>query len=360
MGKRILLILDEKSLVTNSWGWKYIFNFVPTLKENYELEILNKPESHNFITWFYRRLITLPKLLKKKYKWYVKIFYAEHYLNSLRSSFIDESIIIIHHYPYLLKAKTIMDFIVKIMSYITFNTILKKVKHIIVVSKETENVLIWLWINKRHITYIPNCIDLSSYKEVNWIERNQIRKELSNKFKIPESKKRLLYVWTNEARKNLTTLFNVLWKLDDNYILLRVWKDLYTDEKIKNDAIIDRYNLSDRYYHLQNLSEEELISIYQASDIYVMTSLYEWFGRPIIEAQACWLPVISTKCWALGEVCWDWALLIDDPFNTKEYIKKINDIEEKKVCLIKNGKKNAKKYSIDMNKIIFLNSIEQL
>jgi glycosyltransferase involved in cell wall biosynthesis len=349
MSKKVLLILDEKSLVTNSWGWKYIFNFVPSLKENYELEIIYKPESRNFFTWLYRRLFELPNLLKRKYKWYVKIFYAEHYLNSVRSSFIDEAIVIIHHYPYLLKAKTIMDFIVKIMSYITFNTILKKIKHIIVVSKETENVLTWLWVNKEYITYIPNCIDLSSYKEIDWKEKTQIRDELSRKFKIPDNKKRLLYVWTNEARKNLTTLFNVLWKLDDNYILLRVWKDLYPDEKAKNDTIINKYNLSNRYYHLQNLSEEELISIYQVSDIYVMTSLYEWFGRPIIEAQACWLPVISTKCWALEEVCWDWALLVDDPFNTDEYIEKIDEIESKRDYLIKNGKKNAEKYSIDMN-----------
>lgn len=358
MGKKVLLILDEESLVTNSWAWKYIFNFIPSLEENYELEMLYKPESQSFLKWIYWRLLELPKLLNNKYKWYIKIFYAEHYLNSVRSSFIDETIVIIHHYPYLLKVKTVMDFIVKIMSYITFNTILKKIKHIIVVSKETEKVLLWLWVNKKHITYIPNCIDLSSYKELNWKEKNQIKEILSKKFKVPNNKKRLLYVWTNEARKNLTTLFRILWNLDDNYILLRIWKDLYPDEKVKNDATINKYNLGDRYYHLQNLSEEELISIYQASDIYLMTSLYEWFGRPIIEAQACWLPVVSTKCWALEEVCWDWALLVDDPFNQNEYIEKIRKLENKKEDLIEKWKENAKKYSRDINCKLLLRLIK--
>jgi hypothetical protein len=60
MLKKVLLILDEKSLVTNSWGWKYIFNFVPSLKENYELEIIYKPESCNFFTWLHWRLFELP------------------------------------------------------------------------------------------------------------------------------------------------------------------------------------------------------------------------------------------------------------------------------------------------------------
>ena len=359
MKKKILLICDKESLVRNSWAWKYIFNFVPFLKSEHELEIIYQPESCNFFTWLCRRLFKLPKLIENKYNWYVKIFYAEHFLNSIRSSFINETIIIIHHYPYLLKAKTIMDFIVKIMSYVTFNTILKKVKRIIVVSKVTENVLLWLWVKKEYLTYIPNCIDLSAYKEVSLEEKIKLRKNLSLKYRIPGDKKRLLYVWTNETRKNLTSLFNVLSELDSNYILVRVWKDLFSNEKTRIDALIKEHNLSNRYYHLQDISEEELISIYQVSDIYLMPSLYEWFGRPIIEAQACWCPVISTKCWALEEVCWDWALLIDDPFNTKEYVERIRQLGDKKNFIIKNWKVNCQKYSRDLNCEILLDLIKK-
>lgn len=355
MIKKVLLVIDEKSLVENSGSWKYIFNFTPFFKWDYELEILHKPESCNFITWWYRRLIKLPRIINEKYKNYTKLFYSEHYLPSIRKSFIDDTVIIIHHYTYLIKTKTIKDFIVKILSYITFNTVLKKIKRIVVVSKETEKVLLWLWINKKYITYIPNCIDISEYKEISSEEKKQLREKLSTKYKIPKNKKRLLYVGTNESRKNLSTLFNVLWKLDDQYILLRVWRDIDNDGKKIEDDIIKKYNLSSRYFHLQDISEEELISVYQTSDIYITSSLFEWFGRPIIEAQACWCPVISTKCWALEEVCWEWALLVNDPFDCDEYIEKIKELDVKRDYLVKKWKENSNKYSNETNSKLLLN-----
>jgi glycosyltransferase involved in cell wall biosynthesis len=41
------------------------------------------------------------------------------------------------------------------------------------------------------------------------------------------------------------------------------------------NKIINENNLKNRYYHLQDLSEEDLISLYQVSDVYLMPSLYE-------------------------------------------------------------------------------------
>ena len=91
-----------------------------------------------------------------------------------------------------------------------------------------------------------------------------------------------------------------------------------------------------------------------------MPSLYEWFWRPIIEAQACWCPVISTKCWALEEVCWKWAILISNPIDEIEYINKIKDIEDKKNNLIELWLDNAKKYSSKLNSIKFIKLINEV
>jgi glycosyltransferase involved in cell wall biosynthesis len=44
-----------------------------------------------------------------------------------------------------------------------------------------------------------------------------------------------------------------------------------------------------------------LPSYYAASDIFVIPSLYEGFGLPILEAQACGSPVIGSDCTAIAE-----------------------------------------------------------
>lgn len=358
--KKIVIIAMKKSNFINSWVWKYINNYIPYLSKKYDVVMLYQPEETWFLSWWYRRFFKLPRILKNNYRWYIKIFTEENFLVSCRQYFADDTIVIIHHYPFRTKVTNFKEEIIRRLSFFTFNTILKRLKNIIAVSKMTKSVLDSIWIKEKYITVIPNSVDLSSYKRLSDNERAEKRLEISKKYNISNDKKWLLYVWSNESRKNLLTLFKVLANLSDDFILVRIWKDWSTEELQKMNKIIKDNNLKDRYYHLQNLSEEDLISLYQVSDIYLMPSLYEWFGRPIIEAQACWCPVISTKCWALEEICWDWALLVDNPMNENEYINNVNKIYSEAPSLIKKWKINADKYSASNNGHLFIEIIEKI
>jgi len=359
--KRIVIIVTKKSLFTNSGVGKYIWNYIPYLEENFDVEVLYQPEEHWMVSWLYWRFFILPRILKKKYNDYIKIFFDENFLISARPKYAKSTIAIVHHYPFKTKVTNLKEHMVRWLSFMTFNTILRKIQHIIVVSNKTKDVLKSIWIKEKYMTVIPNSVDLSCYKVLDEKGKKIKRENISKKYKVPMDKKWLLYVWSNESRKNLLTLFRVLSELSDDYILVRVWKDWSIEELEKMNKIIDENNLKNRYYHLQDLSEEDLISLYQISDIYLMPSLYEWFGRPIIEAQACWCPVISTKCWALEEVCWDWALLINNPMNEGDYIEKIMELQNVKVSelLIKKWLENSKKYATDLNASKYINLISQ-
>lgn len=360
MNKKIVIIVWKESQFQNSWVGKYIWNYIPYLKENFNVEIFYQPEKHWMVSWFYWRIFTLPKIIKKKYKGYIKIFFDENYLISARVKYAKDTIAIVHHYPFKTKVTNLKEHMVRRLSFMTFNTILRKIHHIVVVSNKTKETLKGIWIKEKYISVIPNSVDLSCYKVLDEKEKIIKRENISKKYKVPMDKKWLLYVWSNESRKNLLTLFRVLSELSDDYILVRVWKDWSVEELEKMNKIIDENNLKNRYYHLQDLSEEDLISLYQISDIYLMPSLYEWFGRPIIEAQACWCPVISTKCWALEEVCGDWALLVNSPMDENEYIKKIKELQNENVLklLIKKWINNSENYSTNWNAIKFKNLIE--
>lgn len=61
----------------------------------------------------------------------------------------------------------------------------------------------------------------------------------------------------------------------------------------------------------ENLSEEEMVEEYQSCDIVVFASLYEGFGVPIIEGQACGKPIVTSNIPPMTEVAGDSCVLVD-------------------------------------------------
>ena len=57
--------------------------------------------------------------------------------------------------------------------------------------------------------------------------------------------------------------------------------------------------------------DEDLPAVYAGAQTFVLPSLYEGFGLPVLEAMACGTPVICSNTSSLPEVAGDAALLID-------------------------------------------------
>jgi glycosyltransferase involved in cell wall biosynthesis len=58
----------------------------------------------------------------------------------------------------------------------------------------------------------------------------------------------------------------------------------------------------DQYHYTLGLPPEYLATVYQASDMLLAASQSEGFGIPLIEAQACGCPVITTDCTSMTEL----------------------------------------------------------
>ena len=67
--------------------------------------------------------------------------------------------------------------------------------------------------------------------------------------------------------------------------------------------------------------DEEMPALYSAAEVFAFPTLYEGFGIPVLEAQACGTPVLTSNCTALPEVGGD-AAVYADPYD-------VNDIAEK-------------------------------
>jgi glycosyltransferase involved in cell wall biosynthesis len=125
----------------------------------------------------------------------------------------------------------------------------------------------------------------------------------------------VLFVGTLEPRKNVLLLleaFSIL-RQQFNARLLVVGARGWLDEPIF--AAHARLGLHDSARFLGPLDENDLAALYSHAAAFVLPSLYEGFGLPVLEAMACGAPVICSNAGPLPEVAGDAAVLLppEDP-----------------------------------------------
>ncbi|HPX91001.1 MAG TPA: glycosyltransferase family 4 protein, partial [Spirochaetota bacterium] len=92
------------------------------------------------------------------------------------------------------------------------------------------------------------------------------------------------------------------------------------------------------------LSYEALVSLYSRKTILVMSSLFEGFGLPAVEAMACKTPVVVTTAGSLKEVVTeDCGILVPpkDPIALKDAILKLLSDSELRKKMGENGRRRA-------------------
>ena len=119
----------------------------------------------------------------------------------------------------------------------------------------------------------------------------------------------LLTVGTVEPRKNLPFLIEVFEQLkgfDGDLVIagMRGWKF---------EPILERLRASPkaaRIRYLEYVADADLPALYAGAELFLLTSHYEGFGLPPLEAMACGAPVVSSTGGSLAEVLGDAAITL--------------------------------------------------
>lgn len=93
--------------------------------------------------------------------------------------------------------------------------------------------------------------------------------------------------------------------------------------------------------------ETELPLLYGSATLLLYPSLYEGFGLPILEAQACGTPIVTSNVSSMPEVAGSSAILVN-PLNQDDITKNVREVmEDAKLQkdLIAKGLANAKRFS---------------
>ena len=108
-----------------------------------------------------------------------------------------------------------------------------------------------------------------------------------------------------------------------------------------------KFKDEDKVKFLDFVPDEDLPSFYKNAACFVLPSLYEGFGVPVLEAMKYGCPVVTSNVSSLPEAGGDAALYID-PLSVEDITKKlelvIND-KDLRQKLIKKGYEQVKKFS---------------
>ncbi len=209
-------------------------------------------------------------------------------------------------------------------------TAIKKADGIIAVSKSTKKDILKFYpkTNPQKIKVIYHGVDKEKFSQK--IDSGKAEKIL---LKYGIKKKYLLYVGALQPRKNLELLieaFENIKKKNKNRELQLVlagspaWKSENIFKKIASS------NFKEDIILTEKVSFDDLPIIYQKAEIFILPSLYEGFGIPILEAWASGTPVIIADNSSLREIGGDGVLKFDG--------KKSQELEKKLDVLLKYDK----------------------
>lgn len=129
------------------------------------------------------------------------------------------------------------------------------------------------------------------------------------RYRLPE--KFILYVGRIYPMKNVRGLVEAFAKLRDRIPHSLVISGIKHYKTEPDFAAIDRYSLHDRVIPTGYVEEEDLPVLYSMADAFVLPSLYEGFGIPLLEAMACGCPIVTSTQGSCPEVVDGAGVLVD-------------------------------------------------
>jgi len=228
---------------------------------------------------------------------------------------------IIHHpitfdYKYELSSSGKIKYRISRHRWYSFLKMQKKVapyiKRIITPSKSSKQGIVDEFnCKKANITVINNGIDTNEFSPANEVTRNEFRLITTASADVP--------------LKGLDFSLKALKKLKKDFPNMHLIVIGLIKKGGHTEKLIKKLGLENDVTFKSNLTKNEIKDCYSKSSIAIVSSLYEGFGYPVIEAMSCEVPLIATNVSSIPELTSEFAKLVD-PKNEEMIYQSVKDI----------------------------------
>jgi glycosyltransferase involved in cell wall biosynthesis len=158
------------------------------------------------------------------------------------------------------------------------------------------------------------------------ISREAAAARVAERFRIPSPF--VLTVGDLQPRKNHLGLISAFAEMlrampSLPHHLVLAGKDSWHSSHVHRAARVS--GVADRIHFTGFVSDDDLLALYNACELFVFPSFYEGFGLPVLEAMACGRAVACSNTSALPEVA-DAAAILFDPYSKDEATRAMLDL----------------------------------
>ncbi len=251
------------------------------------------------------------------------------------------SVVVIHDLAFKYYPKAYSDFALWYLDWSTRFAV-KHAKKIITISKATRRDLV------KFYNCPPEKIAVV-YLGTNFLPETKLNAEIVlPKYKLSKRERYFLYVGRIEEKKNLVNLvkaYEIAQREFHELKLVLAGKLGFKGELVLKT--IENLGLKAQVIVTGYVPDEHLAILYQNAYGFVLPSLYEGFGMPILEAFSKGIPVLTSKTSSLPEMGGK-ACLYVDPQNVEDISRGLRELYLNKIlrlALIKQGAKRLKNFS---------------
>lgn len=220
---------------------------------------------------------------------------------------------------------------------------LKNVSAVITDSKSSKiDINKYLQVNLQKI--YP--INLAFTEEFRVLKDQKKLKNIKNKYKLPD--KYVLYIGNVNWNKNLINLTQACIKADMNIVFIgndfSKKNDFFHKELKSYKLFCEKFLNNKKVFIVGYVSTEDMVGIINLATLTLLPSYYEGFGLPILQSQACGIPVVTSNISSMPEIAGKGAILVD-PYFVDDIVRGMKEAIAMRGQLVKAGFENIKRFS---------------